>query len=145
MDAHTIHQENSPGWRELVEGLYAQIEAARAREAVLLEATRARETALLRIIEHDRQALAALTRTGRSYRASEGAPRVPSASPLHAQIMAVLAQYPAGCTRAEIEAALDTNRPLEHVLRGLWRRGRLARVGPGRYALPGHNETGRTA
>jgi hypothetical protein len=35
MDVHTIHEANSPGWRELVEGLYAHIEAAREWAAVL--------------------------------------------------------------------------------------------------------------
>lgn len=34
---------------------------------------------------------------------------------------------------------------LADVLRGLWRRGRLARVGQGRYGLPGYNATGRPA
>jgi hypothetical protein len=134
MDAHTIHKENSPGWHELVEGVSAQLEAARERVMVLL-----------RIIEHDRQALASLTWTGRLHPALEGAPRAPSASLLHAQIMALLAQHPAGCTRVHIEAALGIPK-LGDVLRGLSRRSRLARVGPGCYTRPtGQHETGRPA
>jgi hypothetical protein len=132
MDPHTIHQESGPGWRELVEALHEQLEAAREREATLLK-----------LLQMDREALVHLSRTGRP---RPNAAR-PSSEPLplHRQILEALASQPAGLTRAQIEAAMGTDRPLADVLRGLWRRGRLARVGQGRYALPGHNETGPPA
>jgi hypothetical protein len=133
MDAHTITQETAgPGWRELVESLHEQLEAAREREQTLLK-----------LLQMDREALVYLSRTGRPRPNAAQPPGEPSK--LHTEIFAVLRERPAGCTRAEIEAALETKRPLADVLRGLWRRGRLARVGPGRYALPGHHETGRRA
>src|SRR5712691_4538733 len=127
MDAHTINQETRAGFRELIENLHEQIEADREREAVLL-----------RLLE---QVVLHLSGTGRTRVAS--AQRPPGEpSPLHSPIFAVLLQHPAGCTPAQIQDALGTDRPLADLLRGLWRRGRLARVGPGRYALPGHSETG---
>ena len=61
--------------------------------------------------------------------------------PLHQQIREVLASQPGGLTPVQIAAVLGTDRPLRHVLRGLWRRGRLTRLGPGRYALPQPEET----
>ncbi|SRR6266508_3551488 len=132
MDAHTITQETGPGWRELVENLHDEIQVYREREAVLL-----------RLLEQDREALVHLSRTGRPRPNAARPPSEPS--PLHKQILEALASQPAGLTRGEIEAVLGTDRPLADVLRGLWRRGRLARVGSGRYALPGHHETGRRA
>jgi hypothetical protein len=132
MDAQTITQESGPGWRELVENLHDEIQAYRDREAVLL-----------RLLQMDREALVHLSRTGRP---RPNAARPPSEPlPLHTQILEVLAAQPAGLTPGEIAAALGTDRPLADVLRGLFRRGRLARVGKGRYALPGHNATGRPA
>jgi hypothetical protein len=128
MDVHTITQDSGPGWRELVESLHEQLEAAREREATLLK-----------LLQMDREALVYLSRTGRP---RPSAARPPEPPQLHTDIFAVLRERPAGCTRGEIEAALGTDRPLADVLRGLWRRGRLARVGPGRYAYPGQNETG---
>jgi hypothetical protein len=123
MHADTITQESGPGWRELIESLHEQIQAGREREAVLL-----------RLLEQDRQALLHLSRTGRPRPAVAGPPREPS--PLHSQIMEALASQPAGLTHREIQATLGTDRPLADVLRGLWRRGRLTRLGKGLYALP---------
>jgi hypothetical protein len=132
MDADTLTQESGPGWRELVESLHEQLEAAREREQTLLK-----------LLQMDREALVYLSRTGRPRPAAARPPGEPS--PLHSQIMEALASQPAGLTHRAIQATLGTDRPLADVLRGLWRRGRLARVGPGRYALPGHHETGRHA
>ena len=132
MQPETISQESCPGWRKLVEALHEQLEAAREREATLLK-----------LLQMDREALVSLSRTGRP---RPNAARPPGeCSPLHAQILARLAQHPEGCTRGQVEAALESSKPLADLLRGLWRRGRLARVGKGRFALPGHNETGRLA
>jgi hypothetical protein len=132
MQAETITQEAGPGWRELVESLHEQLEAAREREATLLK-----------LLQMDREALVYLSRTGRPRPNAARPPGEPL--PLHKQILEALASQPAGLTPGEIQAALGIDRPLADVLRGLWRRGRLARVGPGRYALPAHNETGRPA
>jgi hypothetical protein len=132
MDAHTIHQKNSPGWRALVEGLYTHIEAARERE-----------TALLRIVELDHMALARVRGNSRpSPVSSAQAPR--QSTEIHKQILAVLEQHPEGCTLTQIEAALGNNR-LGDVLDGLAKRVHIVRLGQGPLDLPGHNETSRTA
>jgi hypothetical protein len=123
MQPETITQETGPGWRELVENLHDEIQGYREREATLLK-----------LLQMDREALVYLSRTGRPRPASSAqAPR--QSSELHKQILEALAAQPAGFTHSEIEAALGIDRPLADVLRGLWRRGRLARVGTGRYAL----------
>jgi hypothetical protein len=123
MDAHTITQETGPGWRELVESLHEQLEAAREREATLLK-----------LLQMDREALVYLSRTGRPRPNAARPPSEPSA--LHSQIFAVLREHPTGCTRVQVETALGTTKPLGDVLIGLCRRGRLTRLGKGRYALP---------
>jgi hypothetical protein len=93
----------------------------------------------------DREALVHLSR--RTSQPRPNAPRPPGEpSPLHRRIFAVLQDHPTGCTRADIEAALGGSQNLDGVLRGLWRRGRLARLGQGRYALPtDHHKTGPPA
>jgi hypothetical protein len=123
MDADTITQESGPGWRELVENLHDEIQVYREREAVLL-----------RLLEQDREALVYLSKTGRPRPNAARPPGEPS--PLHRQIFAVLREHPAGCTRAQIEAALETTQPLGDVLIGMCRRGHLIRLGKGLYALP---------
>lgn len=143
MDTHTTHEANSPGWRELVEGLYTHIETARERETALLEAASERETALVRIIKLDHMALAHVRGTsGPSPVSSAQAPRQSAES--HKQILTVLEQHPEGCTLTHIEAALGNNR-LGGVLDGLARDVPIVRLGQGRCGLPGHNETSRTA
>src|SRR5437870_532068 len=118
MHADTITQETGPGWRELVENLHDEIQVYREREAVLL-----------RLLEQDREALVYLSRTGRPRPNAAQPPG--EASPLHSQIFAVLRERPSGCTRAEIEAALENSPPLADILRGLWRRGRPRACGEG--------------
>jgi hypothetical protein len=132
MPPETIRQETGPGWRELLESLYDQIQAGREREAVLL-----------RLLEQDREALVYLSRTGR--------PRPPTSTPrplgeplpLHKQILEAIAAQPGGMTRTQIEAAVGTQ-PLGGVLDGLCRRKRILRLGKGGFGLPGHSETGDT-
>jgi hypothetical protein len=135
MQPATITQEAGPGWRELVESLHEQLEAAREREATLLK-----------LLQMDREALVYLSKTGRP-RPPSSAPRPPGQQPSpphHAQLLALLEQHPNGLSRAAIEAALGGLK-LNGVLDGLARRGRIRRLGKGVFALEGHSETGRSA
>jgi hypothetical protein len=138
MDAHTGSEEMGPGWRELVEALHGQLDAARERE-----------TMLIRLLDRDREALLQLIRTTPTSATNPTTPAIPVSppragsvqppqqpSPLHKKILALLAEHPEGCTPAQVEAAVGADRRLDEVLRGLWRRGRLARPRQGVYALP---------
>jgi hypothetical protein len=130
MQAETITQEAGPGWRELVESLHEQLEAAREREATLLK-----------LLQMDREALVYLSKTGRPRPTAARPPGQQPAPPHQAQILALLEQHPTGLTRAAIEAALGGTLELEGILDGLARRGRIYRLGKGVFAFPGHNET----
>jgi len=121
-ETRTPDRETSPGWRELLENLYAQIEDARARELFLQ-----------RLLCEERQALQRLRRAGPPRPAVAQLPSEPST--MHRQIFAVLQQHPDGCTRAEIEAAVEATQPLGGVLDGLARRKHITRLGKGVFAL----------
>jgi alkylation response protein AidB-like acyl-CoA dehydrogenase len=123
-ETRTPDRETSPGWRELLENLYVQLEDARARELFLQ-----------RLLCEERRELQRLRGTGRSLPAAAGAtPRGPSA--LHVQIIETLAAHPAGLTCAQVEAAVGTGQPLGNVLDGLARRGHVRRLGKGVFAVP---------
>jgi|GEM_PF-2347665 len=130
MDTPTRDLETGPGWRELLEALYEELEAARTRE----QAARARERFLERLLAEERRELQRWRGVGPARPAS--APPQRERSPLHAQILEVLATAPAGLTRLQVEAEVGTGQPLADVLQGLCRRGHVRRVGKGLYALP---------
>ena len=96
MNTPTINQESGPGLREIIEHLYEEIQASHEREAVLL-----------RLLEQDCEALIYLSRTGRPRSSTARPPGEPL--PLHKQFLETLASQPAGLTRAQIEAALETH------------------------------------
>jgi len=126
----TPDRETSPGWRELLENLYAQLEDARARELFLQ-----------RLRCEERQALQRLRRAGPPRPAVARPPSEPS--PLHTQILEALASQPAGFTRVQIEASVGTTQPLGGVLDGLARRQHIKRLGKGVFAL--RDDASRTA
>ena len=84
MQPETINQEAGPGWRELVESLHEEIEAAHERESTLLK-----------LLQMDREALVYLSKTGRPRPASV-VPAPSQSSELHKQILAVLEQHHEG-------------------------------------------------
>ena len=129
-ETRTPDRETSPGWRELLENLYAQLEDARARELLLQ-----------RLLCEDRRELQRLRGTGRPRPAVARPPSEPS--PLHTQILEALATAPEGLTRIQIEAAVGTTQPLGGVLAGLCRRKRISRLGKGVFALG--DDASRTA
>jgi hypothetical protein len=134
MDTPTRDLETGPGWRELLEALYEELEAARTRE----QAARERERFLERLVAEAHRELQRWRGGGptppRDRPASAPPPR--ERSSLHTQILEALASQPAGLTRAQVEAAVGTGRPLGHVLDGLARRGHVRRLGKGVFALP---------
>jgi len=121
-ETRTPDRETSPGWRELLENLYAQLEDARARELFLQ-----------RLLCEERQALKRLRGVGPPRPAVARSPSEPS--PLHTQILEALATAPAGLTRVQIEAAVGTTQPLGGVLDGMARRKHIKRLGKGVFAL----------
>jgi len=131
MQAETMNQDAGPGWRELVESLHEQLEAAREREATLLK-----------LLQMDREALVYLSRTGRP-RPNTARPSGQQPAPTHhAQILALLEQHPHGLTRIAIETGLGGTLKLDGILDGLARRGKIRRLGKGVFALPSEdNET----
>lgn len=131
MDTRTMHPETAPGWRELLENLYNQLDIAHERE----KTARERELFLERLLAEERRELQRLRGTIRPRRvAALATPR--GRSELHTQILAAIGKESAGLTRAQVEAAVGTS-PLDGVLGGLCRRGHLRRVGKGLYALAG--------
>jgi hypothetical protein len=132
MDTPTRDLETGPGWRELLEALYEELEAARTRE----QTARDRERFLERLLAEERRELQRWRGSSRPRPAAVAAtPRGPSA--LHAQILAALAAaHPGGLTRAQVEAAVGTGQALGHVLDGLARRGHVRRLGKGVFAVP---------
>jgi hypothetical protein len=137
-DTHTPDPETGPGWRELLEALYEELEAARTRE----QAARERERFLERLLCEERRELQRVRGISRPHPAAVAATsRGPSA--LHTQILAALAAQPAGLTRTQVEAAVGTGQPLGHVLDGLARRKHIKRLGKGVFALG--DDASRTA
>jgi len=127
-ETRTPDRETSPGWRELLEHLYAQLEDARARELFLQ-----------RLLCEERRELQRWRGTGQPRPAVARPPSEPS--PLHRQIFALLQQHPDGCTRAEIEAAVEATQPLGSVLDGLARRKHIKRLGKGVFAVRAEETT----
>jgi len=125
MDTPTLDVETGPGWRELLEALYEELEAARTRE----QTARERERFLERLLAEERREL-------QRWRGAGPAPPPRERSPLHAKILEVLATAPAGLTRPQVEAEVSTGQPLGHVLDGLARRKHITRLGKGVFALP---------
>jgi hypothetical protein len=146
--------------RELIEALHEQttvlrhqLENAHAREVflrTLLESDPAlgREARLIALIEQDRRELdrlRALLEASREeihrrrppQRARPVPPIAASRQPaaLHARIMAALEAAPDGLTARELESAVGSPTPLKHVLRHLARRGRVVRLGDGKFGV----------
>jgi hypothetical protein len=121
-----------PGWRELLEALYTELEAAHTRE----QAARERERFLERLVAEAHRELQRWRGSRRPRPAAAGAARrEPSA--LHAQILAALAAaHPGGLTCAQVEAAVAPGQPLGNILDGLARRGHVRRLGQGVFAVP---------
>src|SRR6266536_1161661 len=116
MDTPTLDRETGPGWRELLEALYEELEAARTRE----QAARERERFLERLLCEERRELQ----------------RVRGSSPPRPAAVAALAAQPAGLSAGQLEAALGSTQPLGNVLDGLARRGHVRRLGKGVFAVP---------
>ena len=146
--------EEAHAEREIIEELHEQLaclrdelQGARAREEFLQSLLTAdrnldRESRLLTLLEADRRELQAL-RPQRHHMPSThhpgGRPGPPIAasrqpSELHARIVAALAEAPQGLTARQLESVLASP-PLKHVLRHLARRGRVVRLGAGKFAV----------
>ena len=135
-ETRTLDPETGPGWRELLEALYEEIEAARTRE----QAARDRERFLERLLCEERRELQRW-RGASPPRPAAGAAASRGPSALHAQILAALAAHPAGLTCAQVEAAVGTGQPLGHVLDGLARRKHIKRLGKGVFAVRAEEST----
>jgi hypothetical protein len=147
----TLTPETAP-LRELLEVLHEEVSVLHAQ----LESARDRERFWKTIVEGDRAEIQRLRTELERLRARRPPPSHHSAitheaaarpvapiaaavrrepSALHAGIMAALEEA-CPMTARQLEAALDTTRPLADTLSGLARRGVLVRVGAGRFALP---------
>jgi hypothetical protein len=168
VDATSIPQGVGPGFREMLECLYTQIEAYALREDVhlrmidaahhtmkIIASSAPDQGKMLEALQKDLAAVCDRVTQLEQARAAPPADQAPTSrpfarppgepSPLHAKILEALASQPAGLTRAQIEAAVG-QQPLDGVLNGLCRRKRISRLGKGVFALPpGHTETGRPA
>jgi hypothetical protein len=140
--------------REIIEELHEQLavlrdqlQGARAREEFLQSLLTAdrnldRESRLLALLEADRRELRELQAlrpqrhpSALTHEAAASPRTVQATAARHAQIVAALAECPGGLTRQQIEAQVGGT-SLRHVLCGLARKGRVVRLGQGRFGLP---------
>jgi hypothetical protein len=136
--------------REIIEELHEQLAvlrdqlaSARAREEffqMLLTTDRNldRESRLLALLEADRRELQALRSPPQPHPVvAASGPAIAASRPpveLHGRIVAALAAAPGGLTAKQLEAQVGRT-PLRNVLRHLARRGRLVRLGQGRFGV----------
>jgi len=137
--------------REIIEELHEQLAvlrdqlaSARTREEFLqmwltTERNLDRESRLLALLEADRRELQALRSPPRPHPVAEASgPAIAAScqpSALHGRIVEALAAAPGGLTAKQLEAQIGSPSPLRNVLRHLARRGRLIRLGQGRFGV----------
>lgn len=126
--------------REQIQGLRDELHEARAER----QAARDREALLLRMVEqmqHRYDRLLEAPRSAPSPRSSPGPrpkprPAAPSEDPrgdMRRRIVALLQDYPAGLTPAEMRPLLGVDKRLADTCLGMLRYGLVQRVGRGRY------------